>query len=420
MFQKNGDGSRKFITGTLLKNLDTNLLKIIILCFCASILCFLDRVNISVAAPFIMAHHGWDKTQMGIIFSAFFAGYVIFMIPGGVLADRYGAKKVLTAGVTFWSVFTILNPLFTRIWSMSLCRYMVGTGQGVYWPAVNTLIARHVSVYDRTKVLGFILSGITIGSVIGFPVGSWIIRMWGWHAIFYVFGFVGFIWVIFWLRFGKTILSGSLKVSPSPKESIPWKGLLTNRSVLGLTFSYFCHNYAGYLFLVWLPTYLIQAHGFSLTAMGIGAAIPGLASGIFMNVSGWFSDYLIQKGKSREFSRKLMLFSGMGGSALFLVCLIWVKNPYLLVELLTLSSVTKALSTPVYWSLSVDMAPRHAGILSSIMNTSGNIAGIAASVLTGWMVSFFNDWNPAILAGAAITFLGVVIAVPTIKASEIF
>ena len=190
MSRKNGDANRKFIAGKPLKNLSTNLLKIIILCFCASILCFLDRVNISVAAHFIMAHYGWNETQMGIIFSAFFAGYVIFMIPGGVLADRYGPKRVLTAGVTFWSVFTILNPLFSRIWSMSLCRYMVGTGQGVYWPAVNTLIARHVSVYDRTKVIGFILSGAAIGSVIGFPVGSWIIRMWGWHAIFYVFGFV--------------------------------------------------------------------------------------------------------------------------------------------------------------------------------------------------------------------------------------
>lgn len=402
-----------------MKNLDKNLLKIIILCFCASILCFLDRVNISVAAPFIMLHYGWNETQMGIVFSAFFAGYTIFMIPGGILADRYSSKKILTTAVSFWSFFTILNPLFSKIWSMSLCRYMVGTGQGVYWPAINTLIARHVSEYNRTKVVGFIFSGLTIGSAIGFPLGSWIIHMWNWQAIFYVFGFAGFVWVFFWLHFGKTVFSGSREVLSSSRESIPWKGLLTNKSVLGLTFSYFCHNYAGYLFLVWLPTYLIKAHGFSLTAMGIGAALPALATGIFMNISGWFSDYLIQKGKSREFTRKLMLYSGMGGSAFFLVCLIWTTSPYLLVGLLTLSSATKGLSTPAYWSLSVDMAPRHAGVLSSIMNTSGNVAGIAASALTGWMVSYFSSWDAAIIVGAVITFLGVVIAVPTIRASEI-
>lgn len=392
---------------------------IIFLCFTASIICFLDRVNISVAAPFMMKHFGWNETEMGFIFSAFFAGYVLFMIPGGVLADRYGAHKAMATSMTFWSVFTILNPLFSRIWSMSLCRCLIGTGQALYWPSVNSLIACRVSVYDRTKVLGFILSGVTIGSIIGFPAGSWIIHVWGWPAIFYAFGFVGFVWTILWLRFASRYQSDNLEISLSNREPIPWKRLFTNRSVLGLTFSYFCHNYAGYLFLAWLPTYLIQVHGFSLTGMGIGAALPALASGIFMNVSGWFSDYLIKTGKSREFSRKLMLFSGMGGSGLFLLCLIWIRNPYLAVVLLTLSSAAKSLSTPVYWALSVDMAPRHAGILSSIMNTSGNFAGIVASALTGWMVNYFSAWNPALLVGAAVTILGVVIAVPTIKSSEI-
>lgn len=402
-----------------MKHQNNNLLKIIILCFCASTLCFLDRVNISVAAPFIMLHYGWNETQMGIIFSAFFAGYAIFMIPGGILSDRYSSKKVLTTAVSFWSFFTILNPLFSKIWSMSLCRYMVGTGQAVYWPAINTLIARYVPEYNRTKVVGFIFSGLTIGSAIGFPLGSWIIQMWNWQAVFYIFGLIGFIWVFFWFLMGRAVFSGDREVLVPSEKSIPWKGLLTNTSVLGLTVSYFCHNYASYLFLVWLPTYLIQAHGFSLTAMGIGAALPALATGIFMNISGWLSDYLIQKGKSKEFTLKFMLYFGMGGSAFFLVCLIWTTSPYVLVGLLTISSGIKGLSTPAYWSLSVYMAPHHAGVLSSIMNTSGNIAGIAASALTGWMVSFFADWDTAILVGAAITFLGAIIAVPTIRSSEV-
>jgi MFS family permease len=380
----------------------------------------LDRVNISVAAPFIMSHYGWDETQMGVVFSAFFAGYVIFMIPGGIVTDRYGARKVLTWGVALWSLFTAINPLFCRIWSMSFCRYMIGTGQGVYWPAVNTLVAHYVAFHNRAKVLGFILSGITLGSVIGFPLGSLIIRIWNWHAIFYFLGLIGFVWIAFWLSFSRSLIPDGDESPKSSREPIPWTDLITNRSVLGLTLSYFCHNYAGYMFLVWLPTYLMNVHGFSLAAMGIAAALPALASSILMNISGWFSDYLIQRGKSREFSRKIILYLGMGGSAFFLICVIWAENPYILVGLLTLSSAAKAISTPIYWSLSVDMSPRHAGILSSIMNTSGNIAGIAASALTGWTVSCFSGWNPAIVMGAIITFLGVVIAVPTIKASEIF
>jgi len=402
-----------------LKHWNSKLLLTIFLCFLSNSLCFLDRVNISIAAPFIMQAYGWNETQMGIIFSAFFAGYVLFMIPGGVVADRYSTHKVLTTGVTCWSLFTFLTPFFSRIWSMALCRYMIGTGQGVNFPCINTLVARHVPVCDRAKVLGFTLSGITIGLVIGFPVGSWIIRVWGWPAIFYTFGFAGFIWIFIWHCFAAPDTLDNSRSSRFARESIPWKLLLTHRSCLGLMLSYFCHNYAGYLFLVWLPTYLIQVHGFSITGMGIGAALPALAAGIFMNVSGWFSDYLIKKGNSREFSRKLMLYSGMVGAGLFLLGVIWAQNPYLVVALLTLSSAAKALATPAYWALSVDMAPRHAGILSSIMNTSGNVAGIAASAITGWIVSCFSDWNLAILLGAVVTLCGVGIAVPTIRSSEI-
>jgi MFS transporter, ACS family, solute carrier family 17 (sodium-dependent inorganic phosphate cotransporter), other len=402
-----------------MKTRRSQLMPTIFLCFGANVLCFLDRVNISIAAPFIMQQYGWDETRMGIIFSAFFAGYVIFMIPGGVLADRFGAYKVLVGGVAFWSLFTYLTPFFSRIGTMSVCRYLVGTGQGVNFPCISNFIARQVPMSHRAKVQGFTLSGITVGIVIGLPVGSWIISKWGWQAIFYVFGIAGGFWIFFWLYLARSVTAEPLQSPGTSREAIPWGTLLGNRSALGLSCSYFCHNYAGYLFLVWLPTYLIQVHGFSIAAMGIGAAAPPLASGIFMNVSGWFSDYLIKKGKSPEFSRKLLLYSGMGGSGLLLFLLPWISEPYLVVGLLTISSAAKAVATPVYWTLAVDMAPRHSGILSSIMNTSGNVAGIAASAITGWIVACFADWNLAILLGAGITLLGVGIAAFTIRVSEI-
>jgi len=391
----------------------------ILLCFFANILCFLDRVNISIAAPFIMQAYGWDEARMGIVFSAFFAGYVLFMIPSGVLADRYGTTGVFAGGVAFWSLFTFATPFFSRIASMSVCRFLVGAGQGVNFPCINNFIAQKIPLSHRAKVQGFTLSGVTIGSVLGLPLGSWIIGRWGWPAIFYVFGMIGGLWIALWTWSSRIdIPDAGASVKPD-REATPWKNLLCHRSAVGLSCSYFCHNYAGYLFLTWLPTYLIQVHGFSITATGIGAAVPPLASGVCMNASGWLSDYLIKKGKSCEFSRKILLFTGMGCSGCLLILLPWIHHPVMVVGVITLSSAAKALSTPVYWTLTVDMAPKHAGILSSIMNTAGNLAGIAAAVLTGWIVSGFSDWNMAIYVGAAVTLLGVAVAVPTVRASEI-
>ena len=402
-----------------MSSLTTELKSKICLCFCANALCFLDRVNISIAAPLIMQQYGWDENRMGIVFSAFFVGYVIFMIPGGILADRFGPAKVLAGGVVCGSLFTVLTPLFSRIWSMSLCRYLIGTAQGVNYPGVNSFVAHQVPFAHRAKVQGFVLSGNVVGVVVGLPVGSWIILNWGWPFVFYVFGLLGFIWIFFWAYFFKQEISSLTSTLKPERKPVPWQRLLFHRSALGLSLSYFCHNYGAYLFLAWLPTYLISVHGLSLAAAGIATTAPPIAAGIFMNLSGWLSDFLASKGKSQAFSRSLLLFCGMGLSGLFLLGMIGFSNPYVVITLLTLSSAAKAISTPIYWALSVDMAPGHAGVFSSIMNTSGNVAGIAASALTGWIIATFGDWNLAIALGAIITLLGVVAAVPTVRTSAI-
>ena len=402
-----------------MSSLTTELKSKIFLCFCANALCFLDRVNISIAAPFIMQQYGWDENRMGIVFSAFFVGYVIFMIPGGVLADRFGPAKVLAGGVVFGSVFTILTPFFSRIWSMSLCRYLIGTGQGVNYPSVNSFVANQVPFAHRAKVQAFVLSGNVVGILVGLPVGSWIILNWGWPFVFYLFGLLGFIWLFFWAFFARKETSSVTSALKRKRDPVPWRRLLFHRAALGLSLSYFCHNYGAYLFLAWLPTYLIKVHGLSLAAAGIATTAPTLAAGIYMNLSGWLSDFLAGKGKSQAFSRSFLLFCGMGISGCFMLCIIWLSNPYMVIALLTFSSAAKAISTPIYWALSVDMAPGHAGVFSSIMNTSGNVAGIVASALTGWIIATFADWNLAIALGSVITLLGVVVAVPTTRTSAI-
>lgn len=398
---------------------DKNLRGTIALCFGSNVLCFMDRVNISIAAPAMAQEFGWDETRMGFVFSAFFVGYVVFMIPGGVLADRFGAKRVLSSGVAFWSLFTALTPFARGLWPLAACRYLVGTGQSLNFPCVNNLIANYVPLSDRAKVQGFVLSGMTVGSVIAMPLGSWIVQTWGWPAIFYIFGLAGLLWIGPWLRYASALQSSAPTSLKLHGERIPWRTFLTHRSTLGLTLSYYCHNYASYFILAWLPTYLIKVHGFSMTGMGIGAALPAVAGTIGMNVSGLYIDHLIARGRTRQFALKLMVGAGMGLSALFLAALVWTHNPYLAVAWVILSSGVKSLATPAYWTLSMEMAPRHAGILSSIMNTSGNLAGVIAPVLSGFLVAQWGGWNAAILVAAAITLAGVAIALPTVAAADV-
>lgn len=390
-----------------------------ILCFWANVLAALVRINISIAAPLMIRSFGWDDAQMGVVFSSFFLGYVLFMIPGGVLADRFGARRVLAWGVGLWSAFSMVTAGCSTIGPLLVLRFLTGACQAVNFPCMNNLIATQVPLEDRAKVQGFVLSGMMLSSVIGLPTGSWIVKAWGWPAIFLAFGGAGAPWLWAWLRRAPPGDSVSHPALRPAKPPIPWRVFFTHRSTLGLTLSYFSHNYASYFLLSWLPTYLIQARGFSVSAMGFAAALPALASLVSMNASGWVSDHLVQSGASRQFARKLLLCGGMAGSGLFLLTLLWLSNPYAAVVAIVLSGASRSLATPAYWTLSMDMAPRHAGILSSIMNTSGNLAGVVAPAVTGFLLSSTGSWTVPIAAAALISVTGALVALPTVRADEV-
>ncbi|MEW6489295.1 MAG: MFS transporter [Thermodesulfobacteriota bacterium] len=390
---------------------------VIVLCFLANLLCLLVRINVSIAAPLISTEFGWDEARMGLVFSSFFAGYVLFMIPGGVLADRYGSRRVLAWGVGLWSVFSLATARSQSLAGLILFRFLTGAAQGVNFPCITNLIARRVPLVDRAKTQGFVLSGMVVGSVVGLPAGGWIVEAWGWPAVFWAFGGVGFLWVALWLRW--TPQEPAARVGHPRETGPPWRTFLTHPAPVGLTLSYFCHNYGSYFLLTWLPTYLVHVHGLSVTATGAASALPALASVVAMNASGWVGDSLVRRGRSTDFARKVMLCGGMAGSGVFLFALLGSPSPFAAVAWLTVSSAARSLATPTYWTLAMDMAPRHAGILSSIMNTSGNVAGVAAPMLTGLLVAQSGTWGPSIALAAAVSLAGAAIAAPTVRASEI-
>jgi len=393
---------------------------ILLLCFGSSVLCVLDRINISLAAPMMIRDLGWDEARMGVVFSAFFLGYVLFMVPGGLLADRFGARRVLASGVGVWSLFTVATPLFPTPGAVGACRFLVGAGQSLNFPCVSNFIAGNVPVQHRAKAQGFVLSGISAGAVIGFPLGSWIAQGWGWPAVFFVFGLSGALWIALWLHHTAPVRVAREPAREGTADPPPsWRVFLSHPSSLGLIASYFCHNYAGYFLLTWLPTYLVKVHGFSVMGMGVAAALPAAAALVCMNGSGWLSDHLTRRGMSRELSLKVMLYTGMAASGVFLSALLWVATPGAALAAIVLSAAARSVATPAYWTLSIQMAPRRAGLLSSLMNTSGNLAGIAAPALSGVLVARAGGWGWAIGIAALVSVAGAGVAASTVRGTEV-
>lgn len=392
---------------------------VLALCFFSNLLCVLVRIDLSIAAPLITKQFGWDQAKMGAVLSAFFAGYVLLMIPGGVLADRFGSRKTLAWGVGLWSVFSLATALCRQFWSLALWRCLTGAAQGVNFPCITNLIASRVPAPDRAKAQGFVLSGMVVGSVVGLPAGAWLAKEGGWPAVFVCFGAAGFVWLVPWLLYAPAATPAARGTERDGASPTPWKTLLTHRATLGLTASYFCHNYGSYFLLAWLPTYLFQVHQLSVSAMGLAAALPSVASVVTMNASGWVADRFVRAGTSRDFARKATLCGGMAGAGLLLLALPWTRSPWVAVGVITLSAAARSLATPAYWTLSIEMAPRHSGILSSIMNTSGNLAGIVAPALTGFLVTKTVGWGSSIAVAGLVSVVGAAVAAPTVRASRV-
>jgi ACS family glucarate transporter-like MFS transporter len=173
---------------------------IVALIFCIGVLMFIDRVNISIAAKYIMPEYGLTDVQMGWIFSAFVFGYAVLQIPGGTLGDRFGPRRVLAAAIFWWSAFTAVTAFagdwFLASWvgvigSFIVVRALIGVGEAAGPPNYNRIVANWMAPGERGLALGITTSGSALGAALTPPLIVWIMVTLGWRAAFYIAGAVG-------------------------------------------------------------------------------------------------------------------------------------------------------------------------------------------------------------------------------------
>ena len=176
----------------------------VLLCFFSIFICYIDRVNISVAIIPMAKQFGWSDTSAAWCCPRFSLGYMFTQLLGGSLAARFGGKAVLGFGVVWWSLFTLVTPLsaMTSFPILIATRIAMGVGEGVAFPANYNLLGRWVPALERSRSVAFILSGISMGTLFAVTVTPWVVVHYGWPAIFYLFGAFGLIWFAFWWRLG--------------------------------------------------------------------------------------------------------------------------------------------------------------------------------------------------------------------------
>ena len=390
----------------------------------AFIVCNMDKVNISVAIIPMARDFGWTSTQAGFIQSAFFYGFAASQLPGGYLSTKLGGAKVLPIGMFILSVATIAIPIVgVDEKSIFFLRVLVGLGEGVAPSAATDIIARSVSVSERSRAVGFVFSGFNVGSVLGLGVAPLLIEATNWRTVFAFFGTCGLAWSAWALKMygnggmveesyrddgvtgmtGKRVFTVDAKAiarGETPKEDppVPWGEFISNSSVRALMYVHFCQNWGFYVLLAWLPTYFTDELGVTLTNASLLTLLPPLANVAMATIAGPTADRLIQSGMEVTRVRKTMQTVAFMGPALAMLSVTIIDQPVATVGLLTLGISLGAFSYAGLYSNHQDLSPKYASILLGMTNTCGALPGVIGVPLTGYLIKETENWELSMFA----------------------
>jgi MFS transporter, ACS family, D-galactonate transporter len=332
-----------------------------------------------------------SEASIGILLSAFFWVYSFMQMPAGWLVDRFGVKRAYSFGFIFWSLASALTSAANGLFTLIGLRVALGAGQAIIFPATARAVANWFQQRERGTVTAIYLTGVRVGQALINFVGAYFLARYDWKLFFIVIGLVPLIWLLPWSRFLRKWEAAPVSTDnskPATTDHISFLDslrLLKNRSVFGIFLGFFAYDYAWFVYITWLPRYLRRERGFTETEMGVYSALPFLAMSVVIVVSGILSDYLIRRGYDEVRIRKLFVVTGLAIGC-FIVPAGMVADKMTAVWLLTISLCGLGICSPNTWTLTQAVCEKKiVGTVTGIQNFGGNLGGILAPALTGFI-----------------------------------
>ena len=384
----------------------------------------LDRTNIVVSAPVIQKQFHFTLVEMSLILTSFAWTYAFLQVPGGLLAERFGARKMLTYANGWWSIFTILTPFGFSVASFVAIRGLLGVGQAADWPSSVLAIRRWFPDAERAKANSILLGGLYLGPIVGAPLTVFIVLTLGWQWAFFIYGIVGVGTAALWWLFFRDRPSQMRQMSKAEvdfietntpdKESTEsgpraWRRFVSSPQFWAIGVQYFLLILIQSFFTTWLPIYLISARHFSLAGMGFAASLPWVALFVMVFVTGRLQDRTLRRTRSKWAARVPFAITGFVVAAAFLIVASRVVNPALMIVCLMVSLGAVGLTQVSIWSAVQDLAPTFTGSVTGWTNFFGNFAGALGPVFTAVLVGLSGSWATALLVMALAGALGAIL-----------
>ena len=411
---------------------------IVSLLFLATAINYADRTVLSIAGPSLAKSLDLNSVSMGYIFSAFGWSYVLAQLPGGWLLDRFGSRKIYAISIFVWSFFTFITGFtgfftgFTAVVVLFILRFLLGIAEAPAFPANSRITVAWFPTRETGTAAAIFNSAQYFATVLFAPLLGYIVHTYGWKYSFNFMGIVGFVFLIFWLKFvhapkksryinqaeldyitkGGAIaeMDHAVKGNKNTNNTPAWKflsQLLKNRMFIGVYIAQYCINAITFFFISWFPVYLVQARGMTILKAGVVAVLPALFGFVGGNLGGIFSDYLLKKGASLSVARKVPIVVGMLLSMSMIFCN-YTGVEWMVVALMSLSYFGKGVGA-LGWAVNADTAPKEiTGLSGALFNTCGNLSSIVTPIAIGYIIGATGSFNWALVFVSIHAFLAIV------------
>jgi MFS family permease len=384
---------------------------IALLLFSLAMINYIDRITLSFAIGPIAKEFALNDVAKGYLFSSFLWTYTLFLIPMGMLVDRYGSKKVAGWGIGIWSIATVLTGTAAGIGTLLASRLAMGTGEASSNPCGAKIIREWIPSGERGVINAAFNSGSYAGPAICALIAGTIIETFGWRALFIGAGAVGLLWLLAWiLVFDKPettrwlgederqkILSernAQSKATASDSEPVGLLRLMRTKTLWGLALTQGCNVYCQYLFLTWLPSYLQSTKHLTLLKTGLYTAVPYAVAVVLCIAMGRLSDRLLARSGAASGRRRNMIASAMVIAAVILLAP-FLENVWVLLALITISLTGIATTTSLNFALLNDLLPnpKDVGKAMGFLVVGGNVFGLMAPIVTGYVISISGSYD---------------------------
>ncbi|WP_260603213.1 MFS transporter [Bordetella hinzii] len=397
-----------------------------VMLFITVVINYLDRSNLSIAAPALKDEFGLDTVHEGLILSAFGWTYAAMQIPGGWLVDRVAPRVLYAAALILWSAATFFMGFAGSFVLLFVLRLAVGALEAPAYPINNRVVTTWFPEKERATAIGFYTSGQFVGLAFLTPVLAWLQHHYGWHMVFVSTGLLGIAWGVVWflvyreprqfkganaaeidlIQQGGGVVDLERRVTEK-KTPFSWGDLglvMSRRKLWGVYLGQFCLTSTLWFFLTWFPTYLVKYRGMDFIKSGFLASVPFLAAFIGVLCSGVLSDFLIRRGATVGLARKLPIILGLLIST-SMIGANFTDSTGWVIFFLALAFFGNGLAS-ITWSLVSALAPvRLLGLTGGVFNFVGNLSSICTPIVIGFLVSKDN-FAPAIVYVSSLALLG--------------